>query len=254
MNSPSECRAQPRNLAGLVLGSWRSVADVPRFKRYARNRHLIGRPVAADVWRANVRNTGRDGGRARLRYGGHARLAMTDLVDRARDGDAAAFEQLYREHVGRVYATCLRMCSDRARAEELAQDAFVQAWRKLPSFRGEAAFSSWLHRLTVNVVLQRARADRRRRWDLIGDNTSAFGATAAPAPAGLDRDLDRAIAELPEGARTAFVLHDVEGYKYAEIAGMTGKAEGTMKAQAHRARKLLCEKLAGWRTARDEQA
>jgi RNA polymerase sigma-70 factor (ECF subfamily) len=177
---------------------------------------------------------------------------MTDLVDRARDGDAAAFERLYRDHVGRVHAICLRMCADPARAEEYSQDAFVQAWQKLPSFRGDGGFSSWLYRLTVNVVLQGVRADSRRRWHLVGDDTSQFGASRAEAPAGLARDLDRAIAELPPGARTAFVLHDVEGYEYTEIAEMTGKAVGTMKAQAHRARKLLCEKLASWRTVRDE--
>ena len=194
----------------------------------------------------NVRSTGRDGGRTQL--------AMTDLVDRARDGDAAAFERLYRENVGRVYAICLRMCADRARAEELTQDAFVRAWQKLPTFRGDAAFSSWLHRLTVNVVLQRARSDTRRRWDLVGDDTSPFGASNPGAPAGLARDLERAIAELPDGARTAFILHDVEGYMYSEVAEMTGKAVGTMKAQAHRARKLLCEKLEAWRTARDGDA
>lgn len=192
------------------------------------------------------RSTGRDGGRTRL--------AMTDLVDRARGGDTAAFERLYRENVGRVYAICLRMCADRARAEELTQDAFVRAWEKLPSFRGEAAFSSWLYRLTVNVVLQRARSEGRRRWDLVGDDTTPFGASTPGAPPGLARDLDRAIAELPDGARIAFVLHDVEGYEYTEIAEITGRAVGTMKAQAHRARKLLCEKLAAWRTERDEDA
>ena len=177
---------------------------------------------------------------------------MTDLVDRARAGDADAFERLYREHVGRVHAICLRMCADRARAEELTQDAFVLAWRKLPSFRGEAAFSSWMYRLTVNVVLQAARTDRRRRWLLVGDDMSAFGEADPAPPPGLAGDLERAIAGLPDGARTAFVLHDVEGYKYAEIAEMTGKAVGTMKAQAHRARKLLCEELASWRTERSE--
>ena len=167
------------------------------------------------------------------------------LVARAQAGDLEAFEALYRAHVGRVYAVCYRMAGDATLAEELAQDVFVRAWQRLGSFRGESAFSSWLHPLTVNVALSERRSRRRR--------TSRFMSTDDPASferpearrAGPEEgfDLDRALATLPPGARSVFVLHDVEGYKHEEIAQMTGVATGTSKAQLHRARKLLREVL-----------
>lgn len=170
---------------------------------------------------------------------------MEALVARARTGDRAAFELLYREHVGRVHALCLRMSGDRVRAEELTQDAFVTAWRKLGSFRGDSAFSSWLHRVTVNTVLQSRRSEKRRRarHEAIGVDRSAFGGAADGGAAGLRLDLERAIAGLPAGARQVFVLHEVEGLKYSEIAERSGQAVGTLKAQMHRARKLLREAL-----------
>lgn len=167
-----------------------------------------------------------------------------DVVRRAREGDARAFEQLYRENVGRVYALCLRMTRDRSRAEELTQGAFVRAWEKLNSFRGDAAFSTWLHRLTVNLVLtdHRSRARRNDRVTLADDTVLAD--TPAPAQAPRERmDLERAIAELPEGARHVFVLYEIEGYRHEEIAAMMGIASGTTKAQLHRARRLLREAL-----------
>ncbi len=138
-----------------------------------------------------------------------------DLVARAQAGDQTAFRELYREHAGRVYALCLRLTGDGRDAEERTQDVFVRLWDKLSSFRGESAFSSWLHRLAVNVVLNE----------------------------GLGIDLERAIAELPDGAREVFVLYDIEGYGHGEIAQLVGIAEGTSKAQLFRARRLLREKL-----------
>lgn len=170
---------------------------------------------------------------------------MEALVARARVGDRTAFERLYREHVGRVHALCLRMSGDRARAEELTQDVFVTAWRKLSSFRGDSAFSSWLHRVAVNTVLQSRRSDRRRwaRREAVGVDRSAFGGAPDEGASGSRLDLERAIAGLPAGARQVFVLHEIEGLKYSEIAERSGQAVGTLKAQMHRARKLLREAL-----------
>ncbi len=166
------------------------------------------------------------------------------LVRRARQGAVGAFEALYRANAGRVFALCLRMCGRRDLAEELAQEAFVRAWRNLGSFRGDSAFSTWLHRLTVNVVLGHHRS-RFRREAREGPN-EAIDAVAESAPAsepGVAIDLERAIAALPNGARTVFVLHDVEGYRHEEIGRLLGVAVGTSKAQLHRARRLLREAL-----------
>ena len=178
-------------------------------------------------------------------------MTASQLVRRAQAGDQGAFAALYRDHVGRVYALCLRLEGDAGRAEELVQDVFVRAWEKLDGFRGESAFGTWLHRLAVNVVLgDRRSAWRRSRVVLAGggDDEAALamdaGAGATP-PAGTAEsiDLERAVAALPAGARTVFVLHDVEGYRHEEIAAMTGIAEGTSKAQLFRARRLLRERL-----------
>jgi RNA polymerase sigma-70 factor (ECF subfamily) len=166
------------------------------------------------------------------------------LIRRARDGDMAAFEQLYRDHVGRVFALCLRLAGDASLAEELAQEAFVRAWQKLGSFRGESAFSSWLYSLTVNTALSERRSRRRRTSRVVTtDDLSAFDRPGRPARPEHRFDLERALAALPPGARAVLVLHDVEGYKHQEIADMTGIAAGTSKAQLFRARRLLREAL-----------
>ncbi|HEX4628705.1 MAG TPA: RNA polymerase sigma factor, partial [Gemmatimonadales bacterium] len=153
----------------------------------------------------------------------------------------------YREHVGRVYALCLRLTADAGRAEELTQDAFVRAWQRLASFRGESAFGTWLYRLTVNVVFLSRRAERRRVQRVFTSDDPAALEQRGDRAAGLDRgltlDLEQAIAALPAGAREVFVLHDVEGYRHAEIAELTGIAVGTSKAQLFRARRLLREAL-----------
>jgi RNA polymerase sigma factor (sigma-70 family) len=167
-----------------------------------------------------------------------------ELVRRAQSGDRAAFDALYYRNVERVYAVCLRMCGDVDRAERLTQDAFVRAWQKLGSYRGESAFSSWLHRLSVNVVLGDARQDRRRTARVENvESPAAFERVTAPRDAEAGMDLERAIASLPNGARTVLVLHDIEGYRHDEIAAMLGTAVGTTKAQLHRARRLLRERL-----------
>jgi RNA polymerase sigma-70 factor, ECF subfamily len=167
-----------------------------------------------------------------------------ELARRAQSGDVEAFERLYRAHATHVRALCLRLCADGQRAEESAQDAWVRAWERLSTWRGEGAFGTWLHRLTVNVVLESFRAERRRlaRVTLAGDEDEADAAAPAAEP-GNALDLERAIARLPRGARTVFVLHDVEGYQHSEIARMTGLAEGTLRAQLCRARRLLMEML-----------
>jgi len=167
------------------------------------------------------------------------------LVTRAREGDSRAFEQLYRRHSDRVFGLCIRLChGDRAKAEQATQDAFVRAWEKLESFRGESQFGTWLHRITVNVVLGEHRL--LQRWTTFED-AEVHGPreelSVEQADIGLSRDLERALARLPKGARTVLWLHDVEGYRHDEIAELTGVAVGTSKAQLHRARKLMKEHL-----------
>ena len=172
--------------------------------------------------------------------------AAADLtVRRAQAGDETAFGRLYDEHAGRIYALCLRMSGDAAEAATLTQDVFVRAWTRLASFRGESGFGTWLHRLAVNVVLGARRGAGRRELRIVEyeDPDSLPGAAAAPPPVESAIDLERAIAALPEGARTVLVLYDVEGYTHDEIAALCGIAPGTSKAQLHRARRLLRERL-----------
>jgi RNA polymerase sigma-70 factor (ECF subfamily) len=156
-------------------------------------------------------------------------------------GDRQAFERLYRSHANRVYSLCTRMSGSRTKGEELTQDVFVRTWEKLPQFRGESAFSTWLHRLAVNVVLNSRKiegkeASRADESD-VGDERWT---EVARAPMHIERmDLSDAIAKLPPGARKVFVLHDIEGYKHEEIAELCGITSGGSKAQLHRARLLL---------------
>lgn len=170
-------------------------------------------------------------------------------VARAAAGDRSAFERVYREHVNRVFSLCARMSGDRTRAEELTQDVFVRAWEKLTLFRGESSFSTWLHRLTVNVVLNARKTEGRQRARIEepGDDDDGIdslpGTIGSPLAPGDLLDLEEAITRLPPGARRVFVLHDVEGYKHEEIAEMLGVTSGATKAQLHRARLLLREAL-----------
>jgi RNA polymerase sigma-70 factor (ECF subfamily) len=168
------------------------------------------------------------------------RAAPDDTVDvaLAQSGDTRAFERLYRSHAARVFSLARRMMGPES-AEEATQDVFVRAWQKLSSFRGEAAFGTWLHRLAVNLLLsQRSRAGRERARLEPTDTALEHRAGRGPRPE-LLMDLETAIGRLPEGARQIFVLHDVEGYKHEEIGGLLGIAVGTSKAQLHRARMLL---------------
>ena len=153
-------------------------------------------------------------------------------------GDQRAFERLYRLHVTRIHSLTRRMVGSDGDPDELTQDVFVRAWGRLTTYRGEAAFGTWLHRLAVNVILNWRRSEAgARRWIEEGADTEFLeGARRGGAEA---LDLERAIARLPRGARQVFVLHDVEGFKHEEIATMTGVTPGTSKAQLHRARMLL---------------
>ena len=170
------------------------------------------------------------------------RDSEADLVRRARRGEVEAFEDLYRGHVGRIYAVILRMVADPALAEELTQEAFVRAWGRLASFRGTSAFGTWLHRLSVNVALDALRA--RRRWRERFSDEPPARPPAAPASDPADAlDLEQAIAMLPPRARAVFVLHDVEGYKHREIARLLELSVGACKAHLHRARRRLREEL-----------
>jgi RNA polymerase sigma-70 factor (ECF subfamily) len=167
------------------------------------------------------------------------------LVVAAVSGSTAAFEQLYRSHVSRVYGLCLRMTRDATTAEDCTQDAFVQAWRALPTFQQRAGFSTWLHRIAVNTVLARGR----RRQESLGTDASieeyvaeSVADTGVEDP-GQSRDLEGAIGSLPPGARHVLVLAGIYGYSHEETAGMLGIAVGTCKAQLHRARQLLSARL-----------
>jgi RNA polymerase sigma-70 factor (ECF subfamily) len=170
------------------------------------------------------------------------------LAKAATAGDERAFEALYRATSGRVYAICLRMTRDGERAAELTQDVFVRVWERLGAFRGESAFESWLHRIAVNVVLESERSTRRRiaRVEPSDELAEMEGAQMLTRKDGhdLDRmDLEAAIAALPPATRRVFILHDVEGYRHEEISRMTGSAQGTLRAQLFRARRLLMEAL-----------
>ena len=168
------------------------------------------------------------------------------LVDLARTGDRGAFGKLYLRHRDRIHALLWRLAGgDHALAEDLLQESFVRAWRKLDSFRGDARFGTWLHRLSVNVALSDRRTRLRKAEKETGMDEAVERTATGARDVTMDKhmDLEQAIAKLPERARTVLVLFDVEGLTHAEIASATGMAEGSSKAQLHRARKLVREEL-----------
>jgi RNA polymerase sigma-70 factor (ECF subfamily) len=177
--------------------------------------------------------------------------AEAQAIADAKQGDAAAFEVLYHAHKRRVYSLCLRMIGDPAEAEDLAQEAFLQMFRKIGTFRGDAAFSTWLHRLTVNLVLMRLR--KKGLWTTSLDDPGPDSEDSRPMEIGtadatltgsVDRlTLEKAIDALPPGYRMIFQLHDVDGYEHREIAGMIGCSVGNSKSQLHKARMKLREML-----------
>src|SRR5258708_26610406 len=156
----------------------------------------------------------------------------------AAGGDQAAFERLYRTHVARIHGLTRRMLSTQE-ADEVTQDIFVRTWQKLGQFRGESAFATWLHRLAVNVVIERRRSFAIQRERISDDPAALDLVTVAPTRVDLTVDFEHAIEQLPPGARQIFVLHDVEGYKHREIAALLGITAGTSKRQPHRARMPL---------------
>jgi RNA polymerase sigma-70 factor (ECF subfamily) len=163
--------------------------------------------------------------------------AATDVA-LAQRGDGRAFERLYRQHVTKVHTLVRRMVPDDD-AEEMTQDVFVRAWEKLGTFRNEAAFGTWLHRLAVNLMLERRAAlgTRRKRYE---DDDAGLATVAARRDTPEEAmDMEQAMRRLPDGARQVFVLHDVEGYRHEEIAEMLGVNVGTSKSQLHRARMAL---------------
>ena len=172
------------------------------------------------------------------------RSAELALVDRCRRGELGAFEELYRAHAGRLYSLAFRMLGNPADAEDLLQEIFLSAHRKLESFRGDAALGTWLYRLAMNQILDHVRSRAARSGQLTdGIDDASLLADAGGhrlADRAIDRiDLERALAELPEGCRAAFVLHDVEGLEHKEVAEVLGIAEGTSKSQVHKARLRL---------------
>ena len=188
------------------------------------------------------------------------KLTEAEAIERAKQGDAEAFEFLYNLHKRRVYSLCLRMTGNTATAEDLTQEAFLQLFRKIATFRGESAFSTWLHRMSVNVVLMQLRKkglpvvpiEETTEGEEEGSVKKEPGAPDERLAGSLDRlQLQRAVDELPPGYRTIFVLHDVEGFEHNEIAEMVGCSIGNSKSQLHKARLKLRELL---RTNRAEKA
>ena len=172
---------------------------------------------------------------------------MTDDVALAAAGDVSAFERVYHAHLPRVHSLVRRMSGGHD-TDELTQDVFVRVWQKLGSFRGDSAFSTWLHRLAVNVVIERFRSDTIRRRRLRGGDDVLESLPAPSRSRDLSMDFETALDTLPDGAREIFVLHDVEGYKHHEIAALLEISAGTSKAQLHRARMMLRRHLRPGRT------
>ena len=171
-----------------------------------------------------------------------ARTDERALIKKAQRSDARAFEALYKLHIDRVYGICLRMTGNVSEAEDSAQEAFIQAWNKMDKFRGDSAFSTWLHRIAVNSVLGRIRKSKREQDRMMAVSDSA-PPTVAPGETGELRDLSEAVDRLPAGARNVFVLNAIYGYSHDETGEMLGIAAGTSKAQLHRAKRLLAQQL-----------
>lgn len=167
-----------------------------------------------------------------------ARVRDAEDVALATGGDARAFERLYRRHVPRVFGLARRMIGPEL-AEEVTQDVFVRVWEKLGSFRGDAAFGTWLHRVAINVILGRRKKLGIRRERFVDGEKVFVSLSTNPKKMEVAVDFEAAVQFLPDGARQIFVLHDVEGYKHEEIADLLGISAGTSKSQLHRARMIL---------------
>ncbi len=166
----------------------------------------------------------------------------SSLVQKSKNGDRKAYEQLYRSNVGKVHGLCLRLCGQKELAEDLTQEAFIKAWQKIDQFRGDSAFSSWLYRLTSNVVIGYLRQQNKWKMDSfseIHEATLGFAGLHDERP-----DLEKALQSLPEQARVVVILHEYLGYKHTEISELTGMAVGSSKSQLHRAKALLQSRVA----------
>lgn len=171
-------------------------------------------------------------------------LSDFDLAQKAAGGDVAAFEQIYWRHHRRIYSICLRMTKNAAEAEDVTQNVFLLLFRKIGSFRGESAFSTWLHRMTVNTTLMHFRKNKTIKEAPTDDGELPEGLYSGSEKTGKTQFADRialthAISELPEGYRKVFVLHDIQGYEHQEIARILGCADGTSKSQLYKARRKL---------------
>jgi len=184
---------------------------------------------------------------------GNTETLASDLVKRAQQGDSDAFAALFHTHKARIYSVCLRMTNNAAEAEDLTQDAFLQVFRKIASFRGDSAFSTWLHRISVNTVLMHFRKKSLSQISLDQPYASEDGSKVRREVGAKDADLAgcvdrialaRAIQELPPGYRTIFLLHEVEGYEHQEIAEMLGCSVGNSKSQLYKAKLRIRELLA----------
>jgi RNA polymerase sigma-70 factor, ECF subfamily len=181
-------------------------------------------------------------------------LTEAEAIKQAKEGDAVAFEFLYKAHCRRVYSLCLRMIKNPAEAEDLTQQAFLQLFRKIGTFRGESGFSTWLHRVTVNVVLMHLR--RKKPTEILaedfeghssnGEGPREHGSSDTSMLGAIERlNLMRAIRKLPAGYKKLFLMYDVIGYEHSEIAGLLGCSIGCSKSQVHKARKRLRRLLLG---------
>ena len=232
--------------ATMIAGSIRSIK--PRVVRPSANNRQVHRLTSQSVHEDTVTRHPDS-----LQSIEHEKLHDSGVVRRARSGDARAFEDLYRSHCKRVYAVCLRMVGNTTDAEDLTQEAFMLLFRKIHTFRGESAFSTWLHRLVVNTVLMHLRKKSLPAVSIEAgpgpdDDTAAPSIDIAASDLFLEGSIDRinlgrCIAQLPVGSRAIFVLHDIQGYQHHEIAEMLGRSEGVSKSQLHRARKRLRELL-----------
>jgi len=187
----------------------------------------------------------------RLKQSEASEMTETEVIRRAQKGDAVPFERIFRLHSRRVYALCLRMVRNTSEAEDLTQESFLQLFRKIQTFRGESAFSTWLHRMSVNVVLMHLRkksvvetpieyANEEEDSNRLVNLVKEIGAPDAVLSGSIDRiNLDRAIRKLPPGYRNAFILHDIDGYEHSEIAEIMGRSIGNSKSQLHKARRQL---------------
>jgi RNA polymerase sigma-70 factor (ECF subfamily) len=192
-----------------------------------------------------------------------SKLNEAEAIELAKHGDGPAFEYLYKTHYRRVYGMCLRMLRNSAEAEDLTQQAFLQVFRKIGTFRGEAGFGTWLYRVTANIVLMHLRrkkpteslADPWDPADASGGDSRELGAADPSMLGTIDRlNLKRAIRKLPSGYRRFLLLHDVVGYQHNEIAGMLGCSTGCSKSQLHKARKRMQQLLQGEQWQRKSSA